>query len=62
LIDYDAADVDSFNSALSARVGELLSNPTLAAEMGKAGRRRVLRSFGWPAIAAQTVELYDSIL
>jgi starch synthase len=62
LIDYDADDVESFNSALAARVSELLSNPALAAEMGKAGRRRVLRNFGWPAIAAQTLELYDSIL
>jgi len=62
LIDYDGEDAESFNSTLAARVGDLLSNPTLAAEMGKAGRRRVLQSFGWPAIAAQTLELYDSIL
>jgi starch synthase len=62
LVDYDADDVDSFDTSLAARVEELLSNPSLAAEMGKAGRQRVLRHFGWPAIAARTMELYDSLL
>jgi len=30
--------------------------------MGKAGRERVLEHFGWPAIAAQTMQLYGSLL
>jgi glycosyltransferase involved in cell wall biosynthesis len=30
--------------------------------MGKAGRARVLQHFGWPAIAARTLELYESLL
>ena len=42
-------------------VGEI-SDPALATRMGKAGRERVLRHFGWPAIAAKTVELYESLL
>ena len=62
LIDYDPQDLESFKDALAARVGELLSNPTLAQRMGKAGRQRVLKQFGWPAIAAKTLELYDSVL
>jgi starch synthase len=62
LIDYDAEAVDAFDAALAARVDELLSNPDLATDMGKSGRRRVLRHFGWPAIAARTLELYDSLL
>jgi starch synthase len=62
LIDYDPEHLESFTTALAARVDELLSDAALAAQMGKAGRERVLRHFGWPAIAARTVELYDSLL
>jgi hypothetical protein len=29
--------------------------------MGKAGRERVVDRFGWPKIAARTVELYGSL-
>jgi alpha-maltose-1-phosphate synthase len=62
LVDYDPADVEAFTSALAARVDGLLSDLALAARMGKAGRERVLRHFGWPAIASKTSELYDSLL
>jgi alpha-maltose-1-phosphate synthase len=62
LVDYRPDDVESFTSGLAARVDELLSDPALATKMGRAGRERVLRHFGWPAIAAKTVELYDSLL
>ncbi|MGH7765553.1 MAG: glycogen synthase [Candidatus Dormibacteraceae bacterium] len=58
LVDYDAKDHEAFTTALASRIEELLNHPSLATEMGKAGRRRVLRRFGWPAIAAQTIDLY----
>jgi starch synthase len=62
LVDFDLADVDAFTTALADRLARLLGDPTLAAKMGKAGRERVLKHFGWPAIAAQTVQLYDGLL
>jgi starch synthase len=62
LVEYDAQDLEAFEVVLAERVGELLSNAELADRMGKAGRQRVLRHFGWPAIAARTLELYDSLL
>jgi starch synthase len=62
LVDYDPDDLEAFTTALAARLEEVLSDPALAALMGKAGRQRVLRHFGWPAIAARTLELYDSLL
>jgi alpha-maltose-1-phosphate synthase len=62
LIDYDPDHVDAFTSSLATRIDELLSDSELATRMGKAGRRRVLQKFGWPAVAARTVELYDSLL
>jgi alpha-maltose-1-phosphate synthase len=62
LVDYDHEHPESFTTDLSGRIEELLSDPALATRMGKAGRARALRDFGWPAIAARTVELYDSLL
>ncbi len=62
LVDYDPDDIEAFTTALAGRVQEVLSDPALAARMGKAGRQRVLQHFGWPAIAARTVDLYDSLL
>jgi starch synthase len=62
LVDYDPDHPDAFTTGLASRIEELLSDPALAAKMGKAGRERVLRHFGWPAIASQTAELYDSLV
>jgi starch synthase len=62
LVDYDPTATDSFTTGLAARIDELMGDPALAEKMGKAGRERVLNHFGWPAIAAQTAELYDRLL
>ena len=62
LVDYDPEQVEGFTTALAGRVDELLSDSGLATKMGKAGRERVLQHFGWPAIAARTLELYESLL
>jgi alpha-maltose-1-phosphate synthase len=62
LVDFNPADPDAFTSALAGRLEQLLADATLSARMGKAGRERVLQHFGWPAIASQTVQLYDMLL
>ena len=62
LVDFTPADLESFTSARADRMEKLLRDPTMAARMGKAGRERVVRHFGWRAIAAQTVQLYDGLL
>jgi starch synthase len=62
LVDFNPADPDAFTSTVAARLEKLLADPTLAAAMGKAGRQRVVQHFGWPAIAAQTLQLYDTLL
>jgi starch synthase len=62
LVDYNPDDTEAFTAALAARVDELMNDAGLAARMGKAGRARVLKDFGWPAIASRTAELYDSLL
>ncbi|SFF36472.1 glycogen synthase [Blastococcus tunisiensis] len=62
LVHYDPDDVGAFESGLAARMAELLADPDRAAAMGAAGRARVLAEFGWPAIAAQNVEVYSRVL
>ena len=55
-------DADRFARDLAARVAELMANPSLCERMGAAGRKRVEETFAWQAIAAQTVELYRSLV
>ena len=62
LVNYNPDDVEGFTNTLASRLDALLSDADLAARMGKAGRQRVLDHFGWPAIAAKTAELYESLL
>ena len=62
LVDYNPDDTAAFTTALAARIDEVMDDPNLAARMGKAGRERVVDRFGWPKIAARTVELYGSLL
>jgi len=61
LVDYNPDDTETFTTELAGRINELLTDNALTRKMGKAGRRRVLDHFGWPAIAARTVELYGSL-
>ena len=56
------ADPDGLARHLAGRVNQLLGNPETGRRMGRAGRLRVLDHFGWPSIAARTVELYERVL
>ena len=47
--------------ALADAINILVRDLELAAEMGRKGRKRVVAEFGWPAIAAQTAELYAEL-
>jgi starch synthase len=39
-----------------------MSKPNLLNQMGKAGRIRAERYFGWDAVAKETIQLYASLL
>jgi starch synthase len=58
----DPIDPDGFAAAFAARVNALLADPERAAAMGRAGRERATAEFSWPAIAAETVAIYESLL
>ena len=62
LVDYDSGDPEAFAANLAAKINVVLDDSALAKAMGDAGRKRVVQSFGWPAIAATTVDLYESLL
>ena len=62
LVDFDPGDPDGFATALAAEIERVLDDPASAERMGKAGRARAIEMFGWPAIAAKTVSLYESLL
>ena len=47
--------------ALAEALNVLLRDPDRAEAMGQAGRKRAVSEFGWPAIAAQTADLYAEL-
>jgi glycosyltransferase involved in cell wall biosynthesis len=47
---------------LARGLAELAHNAALRETMGSCGRRRALEGFGWPALAARTVALYEELL
>jgi alpha-maltose-1-phosphate synthase len=46
---------------LTEALNSLLRDPDRAEAMGQAGRKRAVSEFGWPAIAAQTADLYAEL-
>ncbi len=58
----DPVDPAAFAATFAERVNRLIADPELARRMGQAGRRRAIERFGWPAIAEQTVAVYDAAL
>jgi len=53
---------EQFSKDLALRIAELLDDPKKAKAMGEAGRKRVEERFSWTAIAAQTIDLYRSLI
>jgi starch synthase len=58
LVDYTLDDVATFESNFASALNELLDNPSLCENMGKAGRQRAEEKFGWNAIAQRTLDIY----
>jgi alpha-maltose-1-phosphate synthase len=57
----EPADPEGFADDFAAAVNALLADPARAEEMGRAGRRRVVERFSWPAIARETVAVYEGL-
>ena len=61
LVPYAPAYPEGFEAALAEAVNALVTDPQRATEMGRAGRARAEREFGWDAIARRTIEVYGSM-
>jgi D-inositol-3-phosphate glycosyltransferase len=48
--------------ALGAALATLLADPERRAAMGRAGRRRAERQFGWPRVARATKAVYEQVV
>jgi starch synthase len=59
---FEPNDPDKFSRDLAARINQLMADPALCEKFGRAGRKRAEEKFGWPAIAQQTRELYETLL
>jgi starch synthase len=55
-------DPDRYVADFAAALTAVVTDPALAAEMGKAGRQRAIEAFSWARIADRTVEVYRSAL
>jgi len=55
-------DPDKFVADLARALIDVVSDPVRAAEMGRQGRLRAERVFGWAQIATRTREIYASLL
>ena len=62
LIDYDANQISKFEGDFAVAIEELMANPELLRQMGKAGRIRAEKLFGWDAVAKETIDLYKKVL
>jgi len=62
LVDYDEADPKAFQADFAEAVNSVIGDPERLRAMGLAGRQRAVAEYGWDAIAARTVQLYESLI
>jgi len=55
-------DPAAYEHALANAINDLVADPARRTAMGEAGRRRAVERFSWGSIAAQTVDLYRSVV
>jgi alpha-maltose-1-phosphate synthase len=62
LVPYAATYPEGLEAGLAEAVNALVTDEARATEMGRAGRARAVREFGWDTVARRTVEVYGSLL
>ena len=62
LVDYTENDIPAFERSITEAISRLMSQPELLTRYGKAGRERAISEFGWDAVAATTLSLYQSVI
>jgi starch synthase len=59
---FEAKHPEVFSRDLALRINDLMADPAMRADFGKAGRARAEELFGWSAIARQTQDLYGTLV
>jgi starch synthase len=54
----DPTDPAAFARSLAERINGLVAEPSLAAKLGEAGRRRAVQDFSWKTVAQRTLDVY----
>ncbi len=62
LIDYTEHDIPAFERSISEAITRLMNDPERLKQYGIAGRERAIKEFGWDAVAATTLALYQSVI
>jgi starch synthase len=62
LIDYTEHDIPAFERSISEAITRLMNDPERLKQYGIAGRERAIKKFGWDAVAATTLALYQSVI
>ncbi len=60
LVDFNQ-ESSIFELRLAEAISSVLSDTTLAKDLGVAGRRRAVNEFGWDKVVAETLKLYRSL-
>jgi starch synthase len=55
-------DPDRYVADFAAALTSVVTDPELAARMGRAGRERAIAAFSWPSIAERTKRIYDALV
>ena len=59
---FEPVDPDKFSRDFAEKVNRLMRDERLRQKFGEAGRRRAVEKFSWSTIAAETKEMYESLL
>ena len=62
LVEYSEGDTPKFEGSLTEAITRLMAQPELLKRYGAAGRQRAIAEFGWDAVAATTLALYQSVI
>jgi starch synthase len=54
--------LSTYRHQLAESINELVTDPERAKRFGAAGRTRAEQEFSWSTMAAQTVEVYRSVI
>lgn len=60
--DFNPKNPEEFQKNFAEKINFLLENESIATEMGKAGRKRVLDIFSWESIAKTTYNYYSEVI